>query len=100
MALECEGAFPDAVDAIVDFLVPYQLYELSMSLRLEQKHSNLVRQHPAAFVRLANALIDPTVYLVPGDLAVFLEECVTADPRLVNERSYIRLYALRRGRGA
>ena len=49
MALECEGAFPDAVDAIVDFLVPYQLYELSMSLRLEQKHSNLVRRAPRSF---------------------------------------------------
>ncbi len=42
MALECEGAFPDAVDAIVDFLVPYRLYDLSMSLRVQQKHSDLV----------------------------------------------------------
>jgi hypothetical protein len=33
MALECEGAFPEAVDAIIDLVVPYQLYQISGSLR-------------------------------------------------------------------
>ena len=78
MALECEGAFPDAVDAIVDFLVPYRIYRLSDLLRpVGQRHDTVVAQHPAAFVRLANALIDPAVYPVPNDLAAFLGKCLT-----------------------
>ena len=35
MVLECEGAFPDAVEAVLDLIVPYQLYALAHSLRLE-----------------------------------------------------------------
>jgi hypothetical protein len=100
MALECEGAFLDAVEAIVDFLVPYRLYALSRSLRLEQTHHMLVSQHPAAFIRLANALIDPAAYPVPSDLAIVLQECVSANPRIVDDPSYIRLFGLRRQRGA
>ena len=34
MALECEAAFPEAVEAILDFVVPYRLYQVSYSLRL------------------------------------------------------------------
>ena len=100
MALECEDAFPEAVDAIVDFLVPYQLYQLSHSLRLEVGHGALVVEHPATFVRLANALIDPAIYPPPNDLATFLEECVRADPSVANEPGYTRLFALRRQMGA
>jgi hypothetical protein len=70
MALECEGAFPEAVDAILDVVVPYELYQIAISLRLETQHSELVTQHPRAFVKLVSALIDPTVFPVPSDLAV------------------------------
>jgi len=38
MALQCEAAFPEAVEAILDFIVPYQLYSLSQPLRLETEH--------------------------------------------------------------
>lgn len=100
MALECEGAFPAAVDAVVDLLVPYKIYQLSHSLRIEHKHRALVAEHPVAFVRLANALIDPAVYPVPHDLAAFLADCVSADPSIVSEPSYIRLFGLRRQRSA
>jgi hypothetical protein len=100
MALKCEGAFPDAVEAIVDFLAPYQLYRLSHSLRLERKYDTLMAEHPAAFLRLASALIDPAIYPVPDDLATFLEECVRADPSVATEPGYIRLFALRRHMGA
>jgi hypothetical protein len=96
MSLECEGAFPEAVDAIIDFVVPYQLYLLSHSLRLESKHDRLVSEHPVAFLRLANALIDPTVYPVPSDLAVLLQECVNANPSVRNEPAYVRLFGLSR----
>ena len=96
MSLECEGAFPEAVDAIIDFVVPYQLYRLSHSLRLETKHDRLVSEHPVAFLRLANALIDPTAYPVPSDLAVLLQECVNANPSVRNEPAYVRLFGLSR----
>ena len=59
MALECEGAFPDAVDAILDVIVPYELFQIAISLRLETKHGELVGQYPLAFLKLVNALVDP-----------------------------------------
>jgi hypothetical protein len=80
MALETGTAFPEAVEVILDLIVPYQLYGLSHSLRLEREHDQLVRQYPVAFVRLANALIDPSMFPVPTDLAQFLEECAAANP--------------------
>lgn len=100
MALESEGAFPEVVEAILDVIVPYELYQLAHSLRLESKHSELVRQHPRAFVRLVNALIDPAAFRVPGDLAAFLQECAAADPAVVNDPAHIRLFGLRRQRNA
>jgi hypothetical protein len=100
MALECEAAFPEAVDAILDVIVPYELYQVSSSLRLEDKHSELVKEYPLAFVRLVNALIDPDAFRVPSDLAAFLQECVAADPGVANDPAYHRLYGLRRQRNA
>jgi hypothetical protein len=100
MALESEAAFPEVVEAILDVIVPYELYQLAHSLRLEGKHSELVRQYPRAFVRLVNALIDPAAFRVPGDLAAFLQECAAADPAVVNDPAYIRLFGLRRQRNA
>ncbi|WP_168197930.1 SIR2 family protein [Pseudolabrys sp. FHR47] len=100
MALETEDAFPEAVEAILDVIVPYELYQLSHSLRLESKHSELVRRYPLSFVRLANALIDPAAFRVPSDLAGFLQECAAADPTVVNDPAYVRLNGLRRQRNA
>ena len=100
MALECEGAFPDAVDAILDVVVPYQLYQIASSLRLEAQHSELVAQHPLAFVKLVNALVDPNAFPVPSDLAAFLQECVSADAAVAEDQGYVRLYGLRRQRNA
>jgi hypothetical protein len=100
MALECEQAFPAAVDGILDFLVPYELYQISHSLRLEDTHNRLVAQHPLAFVRLVNALIDPTAFPVPSDLATLLQECVVANPAVVNDPACVRLHGLSRQRNA
>ena len=86
MALESGDAFPEAVDAISDVIIPYQLYQISHSLRLEQKHRDLLRQHPVAFVRLVNALIDPAAFPVPDDLPRLLDECVGAAPSVVQYR--------------
>lgn len=100
MAEECEGAFPEAVEAILDLIVPYELHQLSITLRLENKHNELVRQYPLAFVKLVNAVVDPASFAVPNDLGSFLQECLAADPTVVNDPAYVRLNGLRRERGA
>jgi hypothetical protein len=96
MALECEDASDDAVDAVIDFIVPYQFYLIAHSLRLQKDHDTLLREHPRAALKLANALIDPAIYAVPNDLADFLQLCVDADPSVTAEATYIRLFGLRR----
>ncbi|MDG6348498.1 SIR2 family protein [Luteimonas sp. 8-5] len=96
MALECGDALPDAVDAILDLIVPYQLYGLSHGLRLELHHQGLFEAYPRAFLKLANALIDPEAFPVPNDLATFLDDCVGLDAEVANDPAYIRLYGLRR----
>jgi hypothetical protein len=80
--------------------VPYPLYQVSHSLRLEPRHDHLVHEHPVAFVRLTSALIDPVACPVPNDLATLLQECLNANPAVANHPAYIRLYGLRRQRGA
>lgn len=96
MALECGAAFPDAVSAIVDFLVPYQLYQVSHSLRLERQHQGLPLAHPRSFVHLLNSLIDPEKFAVPNDLPAVLRECLQADASIADDPAYIRLNGLRR----
>lgn len=100
MALECEGAFPEAVDSILDLIVPYELYQISHSLRLETTHGELARQHPQAFLKLVNALVDPASFPVPDDLSELLIECVAADATAVRDPAYLRLHGLRRRRNA
>jgi hypothetical protein len=96
MALECDAAFPEAVDTILDFIIPYRLNTIAHSLRLESAHSELVAAHPEAFVKLLNAILDPAVHPIPNDLAAVLEECVHAKPDLSAHPAYTRLYGLRR----
>jgi hypothetical protein len=96
MTLECGDAFDDAVDAVIDFIVPYHLYLIAHSLRLETDHDRLLREHPRAALKLANALIDPAIYPVPNDLADLLQLCVDADPSVRGEATYVRLFGLRR----
>ena len=100
MALECGDAFPEAVTAIMDLLVPYRIYQIASSLRLEGRHNGLVRRHPVAFIQLTNALIDPDVHAVPNDLPGLLEECLDASPEIARDPAFIRLFGLRRHLGA
>jgi hypothetical protein len=100
MTLECDDAFGDAVDTVIDFIVPYQLYLIAHSLQLQKEHDALLRRHPRAALRLANALINPAIYPVPNDLADFLQLCFDADASVTTEATYVRLFALRRLQGA
>ena len=94
MALGSENAFPDVVDSIIDFLSPYQLYLIAHSLRLEPEADMLVRQYPKAFLRLANAIIDPAIYPAPRDLGELLNQCAEADSNCRTDPGYIRLFGL------
>jgi hypothetical protein len=96
MALDSEAAFPEVVSAIKDFLIPYQLYEIAHSLRLNDRHSGLVALFPIAFLTLANAILDPASYPVPHDLPKLLDDCRAADGAVVNDPAYIRLAGLAR----
>jgi hypothetical protein len=52
MTLECGDAFPEAVDAVIDMLVPYQLDLIAHTFRLEPAHDALVRKYPRAALEL------------------------------------------------
>lgn len=96
MALDGGPAFPEIVDAIRDLVVPYQLYNLAHSLRLEPAHGALVATHPRAFLRLASAVIDPLIFPVPPDLQSLLDDAAASDPNVANEPEYVRLSGLAR----
>jgi hypothetical protein len=100
MALECGDAFPEAVDAVVDLIIPYQLYMVTHEFRLEAAHEGVIRKYPKHALRLLNALIDHRLHPVPGDLTEFLQACLDADASVVSEVSYVRLFGLRRLRAS
>ncbi len=67
-------AFEAAISTVIDFIVPYQLYLIAHSLRLQEEHDTLVRRFPERSGS-ANALINPN-FRMPNDLADFLQLCV------------------------
>ncbi|RCW27590.1 SIR2-like protein [Ciceribacter lividus] len=96
MVLDCGDALPNAVSRVSDYLMPYQLYEISHTLRLDEKHDVLVGRYPLTFIELANVLIDPTAYPVPRDLRKLLDDCAAADQSVKHHDAYIRLDGLAR----
>ena len=96
MALECGDAFPDAVAAIEDLVVPHDVATVETSLRLEAPHQDVTSQHPSAFLRLLNAITDPRIARVPFDLGKVLDQCRASSPGVERERAFIRLDGLRR----
>ena len=100
MAMECDAAFPEAVEAIVDVVVPYRLHTASLSwLSRKAGDENLLR-HPLAFLQLLNAVVDHEAHPLPDDLDKILRKCVEADASVQSDAAYDRLYGLRRLRGA
>jgi SIR2-like domain len=100
MALDSEEAFPEVVETIIDFIVPFQMYHIAHSLRLESEHEALLQRYPRVFLRLTDATVDPARYPVPSDLGEFLKKCVEIDPGCASEPTYIRLFGLSRRRAA
>ena len=98
--MNTDDAFPEAVDAVVDVLSPYELYSLEHTLRLEAAHEELVGRYPRAVIKLVNALIDPLVHRVPRDLGKLLDDCQQVDPQIVHDAAFLRLNGFRRLGGA
>lgn len=94
MALEADEAFPDAVAAIVNMVVPHRVDRISHILQLERKHQTLLDKFPRSFVTLMNALIDPLDQPVPSDLGKVLDDCLAADPSIQAEPGFRRLSGL------
>lgn len=94
MALKCNDALPDVVEAIVDVLVPYTVSSLCRWLETSESDDRRPQEHVAPIVRMANAVL--VAEALPGDLGVFLQECVTIDPEIESDSNYIRLFSIRR----
>lgn len=96
MAQESGTAFPDAVDTILDFVVPYKLHDLAHSVRLSWDLDGLIEKHPKAILLLIDALVDPAVHTPPRDIAKLLSDCEAHDPAVRSTESYRRLRAISR----
>lgn len=96
MALECGGAFPDAVEAIRDVIVPYDVVTIAGWLQGQPAHREVTAGHPRTFLRLLNAVLAAEMATIPPDLGTVLDECVAADRSLRSDPSFGRLDALRR----
>jgi hypothetical protein len=96
MALECGDAFPDAVEAIRDLIVPYEVVTIGGWLQAQPSHQEATAGHPRAFLWLLDAVLSSEREAVPFDLGPVLEECLGADQSLRSDPSVVRLDALRR----
>lgn len=100
MALEAGSEFADAVNTIIDVVVPFRLWEVRHSLRLDRRHEGIDQQYPKAFLRLLNALVNADLFPPPHDLAEALERCRQADGSIEHDLAYRRLNAISRAMGA
>ncbi len=96
MALECGDAFPDAVEAIRDVVMPYEVVTIAGWLQGQPTHQEATTGHPRAFLRLLDAVLSSEREAIPPDLGAVLDQCVAADPSLRSDPSFVRLDALRR----
>jgi hypothetical protein len=96
MALECGEAFPDAVEAIRDLVVAYDVVTIGGWLQAEPAHREAKTGHPRAFLRLLDAVLSSERETTPADLGAVLAECLAAVPSLRSDPSLVRLDALRR----
>ena len=96
MALECGDAFPDAVEAIRDVVVPYEVVTIAGWLQGQPTHKDATSEHPRALLRLLNAVLSADTAAIPPDLSTVLDGCLVADPSVSSDPAFARLEALRR----
>lgn len=98
MAMETGDAFPEAVDALLDVLAPYETYSLAHTFR--PAHASVVERFPRAVIKLASAVIDPRLHPVPRDLGTLLDDLRRHDPNIIHDPAFPRLEGFRRLAGA
>jgi hypothetical protein len=96
MALESGDAFPDAVEAIRDVVMPYDVVTIAGWLQGQPAHQQATTGHPRAFLRLLNAVLSADMGAIPPDLGLVLDDCLAADPSVRSDPAFVRLDALRR----
>jgi SIR2-like domain len=94
MAIETGDAFPDAVEAVSDFIVPHDLISIHSSLMHSQRREVLAKKYPRAFIHLLDKTINESC--VPHDIGVILDDWLALDPSLATDRHFLRLSGLRR----
>lgn len=95
MALECCDAFPEAVEAIRDVVMPYDVVTIAGWLQGQPSHREATTGHPRAFLWLLSAVLSVET-AAPPDLSAVLDECLAADPSVRSDPAFARLDALRR----
>ena len=96
MTLECAEAFPEAVDAIIDFVVPFELVRIYDWPSPSGSHRTTVFRHARAFLRLLDRALGPHPARLPTDISSTMNRLVSENPGLEGEPAYQRLEALRR----
>ncbi len=96
MAVKCGDAFPEAVEAIEPFIVPWRSIAIDAELAHTPADRETIAGHPLAYLRLLSAAIDTEAHPPPMDLGVILDRLVVAVPEARHERAYVRLDAIRR----
>ncbi len=90
-------AFSEAVDLVVDVLVPYEIYDIRSWMLTEEHQMNIPSRYPWAFLKLLNAILKPAsshgpqVHPIPRDLMEVLSLCQKADPIVIYDPAYRRL---------
>ncbi|HUO91404.1 MAG TPA: hypothetical protein VMU22_00705 [Rhizomicrobium sp.] len=91
LPLSCDTEFGDAVDFVVNLIVPMRLFQISVAFEFEKAGKILLQKYPRPFLRLLNAAIDPLLYRVPEDLGEVLEQIEVAEPASVDDDAFRRL---------
>jgi len=90
MAMACDECLADAVNAIIGFVVPFDMFDIGITLGLDDR-PGFLETHPRPILDLLNAAIDSRVHMVPRDLMAKLEKIATVDTSLTDLASYNRL---------
>lgn len=90
-------AFPEAVDAVVPLIVPLDPWDAVMWLEFDDDGMHRFNDHPAAMLRLMEALFNPAN--PPGELAAMLQRIAAAAPELEDGPTFRKLLGWARARG-
>ena len=99
MAMEAGEALPEAVEEILDFIVPWEVVTIDGGIRPGEAQRAAAERHGPAFLRLLDRCIGPSPVRVPMDLGGVLDGLLAVDQSIAVEPTYVRLDGLRRRGG-